>query len=186
MENTMRNALRLLALAFLWVAAPSPLAGQLATADFDGLAPRNIGPATMSGRLVDIAVVNSNPKVFYIASATGGVWKTTDNGVRFEPVFQNEAVHSVGDIVVHQKETDIVWVGTGERANRQSTGWGDGVYKSINGGETWTNMGLPESHHIGRIVMHPDDADIVYVAALGHLWGPNEERGGYITTDGGV
>ena len=181
----MRNALRLLALAFLWVAAPSPLAGQLATADFDGLAPRNIGPATMSGRLVDIAVVNSNPKVFYIASATGGVWKTTDNGVRFEPVFQNEAVHSVGDIVVHQKETDIVWVGTGERANRQSTGWGDGVYKSINGGETWTNMGLPESHHIGRIVMHPDDADIVYVAALGHLWGPNEERGLYKTTDGG-
>ena len=162
-----------------------PAQAQISSSDLDGLTPRSIGPANMSGRLVDIAVVESNTKIFYIASATGGVWKTTDNGIRFTPVFEHEAVHSVGDIAVHQRDTNVVWVGTGERANRQSSSWGDGVYKSIDGGESWTNMGLRESHHIGRIVMHPDDSDIVYVAALGHLWGPNRERGLYKTTDGG-
>ena len=135
--------------------------------------------------MVDLAVVEMDTRVFYVASATGGVWKTTDNGIRFTPVFQNEAVHSVGDIAVHQRDTAVVWVGTGERANRQSTSWGDGVYKSTDGGQTWRNMGLEESHHIGRIVMHPDNSDIVYVAAMGHLWGPNDERGVYRSTDGG-
>lgn len=158
---------------------------QLTTADLDGLRHREIGPANMSGRLVDIAVVESDTKVYYIASATGGVWKTTDNGIRFTPVFESEGTHSVGDIEVHQTDTSVVWVGTGERANRQSSSWGDGVYKSTDGGESWTNMGLEESHHVGRIVMHPDDSDVVYVAAMGHLWGPNPERGLYRTRDGG-
>jgi photosystem II stability/assembly factor-like uncharacterized protein len=160
-------------------------AAQIVTSELDGLRARSIGPANMSGRLVDIAVVEMDTKVFYIAAATGGVWKTTDNGIRFRPVFENEAVHSVGDIAVHQRDTSVVWVGTGERANRQSSGWGDGVYKSTDGGASWTNMGLEESHHIGRIVMHPDDSDIVYVAAMGHLWGPNPDRGLYRTKDGG-
>ncbi len=158
---------------------------QISTESLSHLAPRNIGPATMSGRVVDLAVVNADPKVFYLASATGGVWKTTDNGVRFTPVFEKEAVHSVGDIEVHQTDTSVVWVGTGERASRQSSGWGDGVYKSVDGGRTWRNMGLPESRHIGRIVMHPDDSNVVFVAAMGHLWGPNDERGLYKSSDGG-
>jgi photosystem II stability/assembly factor-like uncharacterized protein len=160
-------------------------AASFETSDFDALRFRSIGPANMSGRLVDIAVVEADTRVYYIAAATGGVWKTTDNGLRFTPVFENEAVHSVGDVAVHQRDTAVVWVGTGERANRQSSGWGDGVYKSTDGGGTWTNMGLAESHHIGRIVMHPDDSDVVYVAALGHLWGPNPDRGLYRTRDGG-
>lgn len=159
---------------------------QLLPAHLDGLSPREIGPANMSGRLVDIAVVEMDTRVFYLASATGGVWKTTDNGLRFTPVFQDEAVHSVGDVAVHQQDTSVVWVGTGERANRQSSSWGDGVYKSTDGGDSWTNMGLEESHHVGRIVMHPDDSDVVYVAAMGHLWGPNPDRGLYRTRDGGA
>ena len=163
-----------------------PAVGQVVRAsEFDALRFRSIGPANMSGRLVDIAVVEMDTRVYYLASATGGVWKTTDNGVRFTPVFEGEAVHSVGDVVVHQRDTSVVWVGTGERANRQSSSWGDGVYKSMDGGESWTNMGLAESHHIGRIVIHPDDPDVVYVAAQGHLWGPNPERGLYRTMDGG-
>ena len=151
-----------------------------------GLEARSIGPATMSGRIVDLAVVESDVKTFYVASSTGGVWKTTNGGVTFDAVFGEEATHSVGDVVVHQHDTDVVWVGTGERANRQSTSWGDGVYKSTDGGETWSNMGLTDSKHIGRIVLHPDDSDVVYVAAMGHLWGPNEERGLYRSRDGGT
>lgn len=165
---------------------PTPADAQVSTESLAALAPREIGPATMSGRIVDLAVVNADPTVFYVASATGGVWKTTDNGVRFTPVFFHEPVHSVGDIVVHQRDTAVVWVGTGERANRQSSGWGDGVYRSTDGGRTWTNMGLRDSRHIGRIVLHPDDPDVVFVTAMGHLWGPNEERGLYRSTDGGA
>lgn len=181
----MRTFVRPGALLAALAALTTPAAAQLRSPDLDRLRPRAIGPANMSGRLVDIAVVEQDTRVYYIAAATGGVWKTTDNGIRFDPVFFRESVHSVGDIEVHQRDTSVVWVGTGERANRQSSSWGDGVYKSTNGGETWTNMGLAESHHIGRIVMHPDDPDIVYVAAMGHLWGPNPERGLYKSTDGG-
>ncbi|RKQ49273.1 sortilin (neurotensin receptor 3) [Roseivirga pacifica] len=160
-------------------------AQQLTSEMLNGLKLRNIGPATMSGRIVDLAVVESDLYTFYAATSTGGVWKTTNNGITFEPVFEKEGTHSVGDIAVHQAQPNIVWVGTGERANRQSSSWGDGVYKSHDGGKTWTNMGLKDSHHIGRIVLHPTDTNIVYVAAMGHLWGPNEERGLYKSTDGG-
>ena len=152
---------------------------------FNGLEFRNIGPATMSGRIVDLAVVESDTYTFYAASSTGGVWKTTDNGITFKPVFEKEKTHSVGDIAVHQANPNIVWVGTGERANRQSSSWGDGIYVSHDGGESWKNVGLKDSHHIGRIVLHPTDTNRAYVAAMGHLWGPNEERGLYQTTDGG-
>ena len=161
-------------------AQQSPTPDQLA-----GLEARNIGPATMSGRIVDLAVVESAPNTFYVASATGGVFKTADNGITLSPVFEDEGTHSVGDIAVHQRDTSVVWVGTGERANRQSSSWGDGVYKSVDGGATWTHMGLEDSHHIGRIILHPDDSDVVYVAAMGHLWGPNEERGLYKSVNGG-
>lgn len=170
-------------LVFLLTAPLSLAAAQ--TSDFNTLRFREVGPANMSGRVVDMAVVESNPYVWYVASATGGVWKTINNGVTWQPVFHREATHSVGALAVHQRDTNIVWVGTGERANRQSSGWGDGVYKSTDGGRSWRNMGLRESHHVGRIVMHPTDPNTVFVAAMGHLWGPNDERGLYRTTDGG-
>jgi len=165
--------------------AGAPQAPALDAALLDGLALRSIGPANMSGRVVDLAVVEYDPSIFYVATATGGLWKTTDNGVTLTPVFFQEPVHSIGCVTVSQADPDVVWVGTGERANRQSSSWGDGVYKSTDGGKTWTNMGLRDSRHIGRIVLHPTNPDIVYVAAMGHLWGPNEQRGLYKSTDGG-
>ena len=155
---------------------PTPLAG---------LRFRTIGPANVSGRIVDLAVVESDTYIFYAAGATGGLWKTTDNGTTFAPVFQNEAVASLGCVTVSQSNPNIVWVGTGEATNRQSSGWGDGVYKSIDAGKSWTNMGLRDSEHVGRIVLHPTNPDVVYVAALGHLWGLNKERGLYKSIDGG-
>jgi photosystem II stability/assembly factor-like uncharacterized protein len=157
----------------------------LQASDLTGLRLRNIGPANMSGRFVDMDVVESEPYTMYVASATGGVFRTRDNGITWEPVFEREAVHSVGDIAVFQPNPEIIWVGTGERANRQSVGWGDGVYKSTDGGKTWTNVGLRTSKHIGRIVTHPTNPDIVWVAAQGSVWGPGGDRGLYKTTDGG-
>ncbi|MGE0042298.1 MAG: hypothetical protein AB7V01_14030 [Vicinamibacterales bacterium] len=159
--------------------------GALTSDDFTGLRFRNIGPATMSGRVVDMDVVESNPYTMYVASATGGVWRTTDNGITWAPVFEKEAVSSVGDIAVFQPNPSIIWVGTGERASRQSVGWGDGVYKSTDAGRTWTNVGLRDSKHIGRIVLHPSNPDVAYVAAQGSVWGPGGDRGLYKTTDGG-
>lgn len=163
-----------------------PAFGQKINSDYlKGLQLRHIGPANMSGRVVDLAVLESNPYVIYAATATGGLWHTDNNGVTWKPIFENEATHSIGAIALHQTHPDHIWVGTGERANRQSSGWGDGVYKTTDGGKTWTNMGLKDSHHIGRIVIHPNDTNTVYVAAMGHLWGANNERGLYKTTDGG-
>lgn len=157
----------------------------LQSSDLAGLRLRNIGPATMSGRVVDMDVVESNPYTMYVASSTGGVFRTTDNGVTWAPVFEKEPVHSVGDIAVFQPDPSVIWVGTGERANRQSVGWGDGVYKSTDAGKTWVNVGLKTSRHIGRIQLHPTNADIAYVAAQGSVWGAGGDRGLYVTRDGG-
>lgn len=174
----------LLLLGALLVLTPA-FAQKIDSKHLNGLQLRHIGPANMSGRVVDLAVLESNPYVIYAATATGGLWQTENNGVTWKPIFENEATHSIGAIALHQTHPDHIWVGTGERANRQSSGWGDGVYKTTDGGKTWTNMGLKDSHHIGRIVIHPNDTNTVYVAAMGHLWGPNNERGLYKTTDGG-
>ena len=146
---------------------------------------RCIGPANMGGRIDDFAVVEGNPDIIYAGTASGGLWKTTNNGVTWEPIFDGETTSSIGDVAVAPSSPDIVWVGTGEANNRQSSSWGDGVYKSEDGGRTWKNMGLRDTHHIGRIVVHPANPDIVYVAALGRLWGPSKERGLFRTTDGG-
>ncbi len=146
---------------------------------------RAIGPTRQSGRFVDLAVPLQQPGTFYAAAASGGLWKTVNNGQTFEPVFDNEKVISIGGIAVAPSDPNIVWVGTGEANNSRSTYWGDGVYKSTDAGRTWTNMGLWDTHHIGRIVIHPADPDIVYVAALGHLYTENPERGVFKTTDGG-
>jgi len=146
---------------------------------------RSIGPTRESGRFVDFAVSAQEPTTFYAATASGGLWKTVNNGITFEPIFDHEKVFSIGDIAVAPSDPNIVWVGTGEANNSRSTYWGDGVYKSSDAGKSWKNMGLKESHHIGRVVIHPGNPDIVYVAALGHLYSENPERGLYKTTDGG-
>src|ERR1041385_8941181 len=146
---------------------------------------RSIGPAIMGGRIDDIAVVESNPSVYYVGAATGGVWKTVNNGTTFEPIFDEQGSTSIGDIAIAPSDASVIWVGTGEPNNRQSSSWGDGVYRSLDAGKTWKNMGLAETRHIGRVVIHPKNPDVVYAAALGHLWGPNPERGVYKTTDGG-
>jgi len=151
----------------------------------DGLEWRNIGPCNMGGRIDDFAVVESNPKIIYAGMASGGIWKTTNNGVTWEPMFDDQVTSTIGDVTVSPSNPDIVWIGTGEPNNRQSSSWGNGVYKSMDGGKTWKNMGLQDTHHIGRIAIHPRNPDIVYVAALGHLWGPNKERGLFKTSDGG-
>ena len=152
---------------------------------FKGLEFRELGPAVMGGRIDDFAVVESNTNIVFVGVASGGVWKTTNNGTTWEPVFDKEGVSTIGDIAIAPSDPSIVWVGTGEPNNRQSSSWGDGVYKSMDGGKTWQNMGLVATHHIGRIVIHPRNPNVVYVAALGHLWGPNPERGVYKTSDGG-
>lgn len=149
------------------------------------LVPRCIGPANMSGRIVDVAVYEKHPRIMYVASASGGLWKTVNNGTTWAPVFERQGTGALGAVAVSQSNPDIVWVGTGEANARNSVSWGDGVYKSTDGGKTWANMGLRDSHHIGRVVIHPTQPNIVHVAALGHLWGPNRERGLYRTTDGG-
>ena len=158
---------------------------QLTPEAFKNLTFRCLGPAIMGGRIDDFAVVESNPSIIYAATASGGLWKTINNGTTWEPVFDKEAHSSIGDVTVAPSDPDIVWVGTGEANNRQSSSWGDGVYKSVDGGKTWESVGLKDTHHIGRIVIHPTDPNIVYVAAGGHLWGANQERGVFKTTDGG-
>ncbi len=146
---------------------------------------RSIGPALMGGRIADLAVVEAKPQVFYVGTASGGVWKTVNHGTSWTPLFDEQPNGSIGDVTVHQANPNLIWVGTGEPQNRQSSPWGDGVYKSTDAGNTWTHMGLDETKHIARILIHPRDPDIVYVAAVGDLWGPNEERGVYRTRDGG-
>lgn len=146
---------------------------------------RVIGPAVTGGRIDDIAVVERRPSTIYVGAASGGLLKTTNNGTTWEPIFDNQGVASIGDVAVSQVDPAIVWVGTGEPNNRQSSTFGDGVYKSIDGGRTWQHVGLRDTHHIGRVVIDPVDPSIVYVAALGHLWGRNKERGVFKTVDGG-
>jgi photosystem II stability/assembly factor-like uncharacterized protein len=146
---------------------------------------RSIGPAVTGGRVVDIEALPSNPFTIYIASASGGVWKTTNNGTTWTPIFDNEKSCSIGDIAVSASNPDIVWVGTGEHNNQRSAHYGDGVYKSTDAGKTWTNMGLKESLHIGRIAIDPKNPDIVYVAGIGPLYKSGGQRGVFKSADGG-
>ena len=147
---------------------------------------RNIGPATMGGRIDDLAVVESDPRIIYAGSAAGGIFKTVNGGNTWTAIFDAQSNPSIGDLALAPSNPSILYVGTGEANNRQSSSWGNGVYKSMDAGVTWTHLGLAETHHIGRIVVHPTNPDIVYVAALGDLWGPNKERGIYKSTDGGA
>jgi photosystem II stability/assembly factor-like uncharacterized protein len=146
---------------------------------------RCVGPANMSGRITAIAVNESDPCMYWVATASGGLLKTINNGITFEHQFDKESTVSIGDVCVAPSNPNIVWVGTGENNPRNSVSYGDGVYKSIDGGKSWKNMGLKATYQIGRIVIHPKNPDIVYVGALGRLYGPNPERGLFKTTDGG-
>lgn len=165
--------------------APTPVINQSNDPLLKNFRWRAIGPASMGGRIDDIAVVESNPYIIYVGFATGGVWKTVNNGTTWDPIFETYSNASIGDIAVSQSDPNIVWVGTGEANNRQSASIGDGIYKSIDAGKTFVNMGLKDSQCIARIVIDPKDANIIYVAVLGHLFGPNAERGVYKTVDGG-
>ncbi len=146
---------------------------------------RSIGPANMGGRIVAISVFESDPCTWWVATAGGGLLKTMNNGITFEHQFDKEATVSIGDVCVAPSDKEIVWVGTGENNPRNSVSYGDGVYKSTDGGKTWKNMGLKATFQIGKILIHPKDPNIVYVGALGRLYGPNPERGLFKTTDGG-
>lgn len=146
---------------------------------------REIGPTVFGGRVVDIDVDLQAPHRIFVASASGGLFKTENNGTTWTNIFENENTISIGDIALDPTDSNTIWIGTGEANNQRSSLWGDGVYKTTDGGKTWSNMGLVDSHHIGRIVVNPDDSNVVYVAALGHLYSSNEERGLFKTVDGG-
>ena len=146
---------------------------------------RNLGPGNFSGRIVDVEAVEGDFRRVFAASASGGVWKSVNAGTTWKPIFDDYGSASIGDIAIFQPNPDIIWVGTGEANNRNSVAWGDGIYKSTDGGETFQHMGLRDTYQIARIITHPRDANIAYVAAIGNLWGYTGERGLFKTTDGG-
>lgn len=158
----------------------------LTSAQISGLDFRCIGPALTSGRVVDLAVNPDNHNEYYVAVASGGVWKTTNHGVSFQPIFDNEASYSVGCITMDPNQSSTLWVGSGENNNQRSVAYGDGVYKSVDAGRSWKNMGLKDSEHISKIIVHPDNSDVIYVASYGPLWSDGGDRGIYRSTDGGA
>jgi photosystem II stability/assembly factor-like uncharacterized protein len=166
-------------------AAPAPVINQSTDPLLAGFRFRSIGPASMGGRIDDIAVSETDPNIIYLGYAVGGVFKSENNGVSFEPVFETYNTASIGDIAIHPRDPNIVYVGTGEPNNRQTSSFGDGIYKTTDGGKTFTNIGLKETQSIARIVIDPKAPDTVYVASPGHLFGPSPDRGVYKTIDGG-
>ena len=181
--RTMTHALGILALAL----APAATAAQTAitTSDMEAFRPRVIGPAVTGGRVHDIEAIPGDPSTLYVASASGGLWKSTNRGHTWINVFDTMAVSTFGDIALAPSNPDIIYAGTGEQNNRQSTSWGNGVYRSDDGGTSWRHLGLAETRHIGKVEIHPTNPDVAYVAALGNLWAPSHDRGVYRTRDGG-
>jgi len=177
----------LLATAARAAAPPAPAAPAPKYDDttFAGLELRGIGPALVSGRVVDIAVDPRDARTWFVATAAGGVWKTTNAGTTFAPLFDDQPSFSIGCVTIDPNDSLTVWVGSGENNSQRSVSWGDGVYKSTDGGKSWNNVGLGKSEHIGKIVVDPRDSNVVYVAAQGPLWNPGGDRGLYKTTDGG-
>jgi photosystem II stability/assembly factor-like uncharacterized protein len=152
---------------------------------FNGFKFRSIGPALTSGRIIDLAVNPKNSLEYYVAAASSGVWKTTNGGVTYDPIFENEGSYSIGCVTIDPNNSNVVWIGSGENNNQRSVAYGDGIYKSEDGGKSWKNVGLKTSEHIGKIAIDPNNSDIVFVAAYGPLWKDGGERGIYKTTDGG-
>ncbi len=146
---------------------------------------RCIGPAVTGGRIHDVEALPNDPSMIYVATASGGIWKSTNRGTTWKPIFDDMPVSTFGDLAISPSNPDIIWAGTGEQNNRQSTSWGNGVYLSKDGGGTWIHKGLVETRHIGSVQVHPKKPEIAYVAALGNLWKENPERGVFKTDDGG-
>ena len=194
-----RHRLWSLALALLLLLAPDALAAKkkekskpkeeddrkVTAGALSGMPLREIGPALTSGRISDIAIVPNDHDTWYVAVASGGVWKTTNHGTTFTPIFDGQDSYSIGCVAVDPKRTSTVWVGTGENNSQRSVSYGDGVYKSVDGGKSWKRVGLESSEHIGKILIDPRDTDTVYVAAQGPLWNAGGDRGLYKTTDAG-
>ncbi len=176
-------AILFLALFMAWELPAQDLPAQK---HFEALSPRNIGPAGMSGRVTAIDVDLSDPDIIYVGNASGGVWKSTDGGIDWKPIFDEQPLQAIGAIKVNQRNPDEIWVGTGEGNPRNSHNTGQGLYRSRDGGDTWELVGLEKTRNIHRIIVHRDNPDIVYVGAMGSIWGPNEERGVFRTTDGGA
>ena len=152
---------------------------------FKGLKFRNIGPAMMSGRVSDIAIDPENENVWYVTMGSSGIWKTKNAGVTWEPIFDDEKSFSIGCVTIDPNNHYVIWVGTGENVGGRHMSFGDGLYKSKDGGKSWENMGLKDSEHISKIIIHPKNSDVLWVAAQGPLWSKGGERGLYKTIDGG-
>ena len=185
----MFNHVRIFWIAFSVVAAALAASAQDVALDSDtlsGLPIRAIGPAAMGGRIADIAAVHEGQRLtIYVGSASGGVWKSVDGGTTFKPIFDKQPSLSIGAVAIDPSNPQTVWVGTGESWVRNSVSVGTGIYRTRDGGENWEAVGLPDSEHISRIIVHPKDSNTVYACALGHLWNSNTERGVFKTTDGG-
>jgi photosystem II stability/assembly factor-like uncharacterized protein len=168
--------------AFCLIAAPThgqekPPADGLTPGAYSALKLRLIGPAVTSGRISSIAVHRKERATWYVSAASGGIWKTTNAGTTWTPIFDGEGAYSIGVVVLDPKNPHTVWVGTGENNSQRSVGYGDGIYRSDDGGKNWKNMGLRSSEHIARILFDPRDANVVFVAAQGPLWAPGGDRG---------
>ncbi|MFQ5680220.1 MAG: glycosyl hydrolase [Gemmatimonadota bacterium] len=187
--NRLASAVRFVsALTALWVAglaAQEEGASSLSELDYDALELRNIGPAINGGRIADIAIHPENRNVWYVAVGSGGVWKTVNAGTTWEPIFDDQMSYSIGSIAIDPSTPSTIWVGTGENVGGRHVGFGDGVYRSTDGGRSWKKMGLDSSEHISTMIVHPRDSDVVWVSAQGPLWRSGGERGLYKTTDGG-
>ena len=146
---------------------------------------RNVGPAFLSGRIADIAIHPNNDNVWYVATGSSGVWKTENSGTTYTPIFDNETTYSTGCVTIDPSDPSIIWLGTGENVGGRHVAFGDGVFKSENGGKSWKNMGLRKSEHISEIIVHPNNSNIIWAASQGPLWSPGGERGLYKSTDGG-
>ena len=155
------------------------------SSSLSGLKFRSIGPAFTSGRIADFAVNPNDFSEFYVAVANGHIWKTNNNGITFKPVFDKQDIYSIGCLTIDKQNTNVIWAGTGENNHQRALGYGDGIYLSVDGGESWKNMGLKESRQIGMILIDPRNSDIVYVAAEGSAWGPGGDRGLYKTLNRG-
>ncbi|MBT4052600.1 MAG: hypothetical protein HOE73_05870, partial [Bacteroidetes Order II. Incertae sedis bacterium] len=170
--------------ALLFVAV-SGSAQQIDMDLFEVMKPRNIGPAGMSGRVTAIDAIVSNPDVIYAGTASGGLWKSTSGGIKWDPIFDEEPTHSIGAVAIYQANPDVVWVGAGEGNPRNSQSAGNGLYRTIDGGQSWTYLGLEDSRNIHRIVLNPTNSDVALIGVQGPAWGETEDRGVFRTTDGG-
>jgi len=182
------RSIALIALVIVTALAALPssrTAAQTAKTPFDALHFRDIGPAATGGRIHDLQIDPKNPAVLYVGAASGGIWKSTNKGVTWRDIFGKQPDNTFGALAIFAGDSKIIWAGTGEQNNRQSSSWGGGVYRSTDAGETWTYLGLHDTRSIGRVVLDPVDPNVAYIAAVGNLWAANPDRGVFKTTDAG-